>query len=295
MNNPKVALVVGIMAISIFPILIKLGLTSSLIAAFYRLGIASAVLIPYALLRKKLSIPPRNLWLPIIMSGLVFGADIAVWNLSIEKSNVAQATLIGNLAPIWVGLISFFILKISLKKSFWWGSLLAFLGMMVFMGFQTIANFNLGLGFFYALLSGIFYANYILFSKKVLSHLKVLPFMCWSMLISSIFLFFVNLFAGEKFSGFSAAGWTSLWIQGLVCQLLAWLSISYATQYMEATKISLSLLSQIVFSTFLAVVFLQEEISFQKIVGGFMILVGIGITFYDRKRMQDGRFAKRPL
>jgi hypothetical protein len=46
----------------------------------------------------------------------------------------------------------------------------------------------------------------------------------------------------EPFSGFSDLGWMVLFIQA-VCQLMAWLSISYATQHMRPTNF-LSLLGQ---------------------------------------------------
>jgi hypothetical protein len=39
----------------------------------------------------------------------------------------------------------------------------------------------------------------------------------------------------EPFFGFSDAGWFVLFIQAVVCQLTAWLSISYATQHMRTT------------------------------------------------------------
>jgi hypothetical protein len=42
-----------------------------------------------------------------------------------------------------------------------------------------------------------------------------------------------------------------LFIQA-VCQLMAWLSVSFATQHMRATRVSLSLLSQAVITSILA-------------------------------------------
>jgi hypothetical protein len=44
-------------------------------------------------------------------------------------------------------------------------------------------------------------------------------------------------------------GWFVLFIQAVVCQLMAWLSVSFATQHMRATRVSLSLLSQAVITS----------------------------------------------
>jgi len=77
--------------------------------------------------------------------------------------------------------------------------------------------------------------------------------------------------------------WLVLLIQGLVCQLLAWLLISYATKNMRATRVSVSLLGQAVLATLLAWLFLDEKITLQMILGGFFLLFGIRITFYQKQ------------
>jgi drug/metabolite transporter (DMT)-like permease len=71
-------------------------------------------------------------------------------------------------------------------------------------------------------------------------------------------------------------------LQGIICQLCAWLSISYATQHMRATRVSLSLLSQAVITSILAWLFLEEKITLQMIIGGIILLFGIRITFYNK-------------
>lgn len=156
--------------------------------------------------------------------------------------------------------------------------------MVVFVGFETVLNFNFDTAFFLGILSGIFYALYILVSKNVLQKMDVVTFMAFSMLFSSIFLFFVNLFFGESFWGFSTEAWVSLLVQGIVCQFIAWLLISFATKRMRATRVSLSLLSQAVFAALLATVFLDEKLTLTHITGGFLILSGIAVTFYEKKQ-----------
>ena len=113
MNNakPKLALALGILCISIFPILIRLQLTTGLISAFYRMFIASILLLPYVILNRKFKRPPITITLLAVVSGLVFATDIAIWNIAIQKSSATQATLLANLSPVWVGVGSFLVLK----------------------------------------------------------------------------------------------------------------------------------------------------------------------------------------
>ena len=103
----------------------------------------------------------------------------------------------------------------------------------------------------------------------------------------SLWLF--RLAVGETFHGFSNVGWFVLLVQGIVCQLLAWLLISYATKHMRATRVSVSLLGQAVFASLLAWAFLDEAISLQMIIGGFILLFGIRITFYQKRLLTRKR------
>lgn len=286
MNKPRIALFIGILCISIFPVIVKMNLTSGMVSAFYRMAIANAILFPVAFFSNKLKVENLKMLFPMLICGILFAADIAVWNIAIQNSSATQATLLTNLSPIWVGVISFAFLKYRPKKSFWLGTLIAVIGMVVFIGIETIVALKLDFAFFFGIFSGILYALYILFSKNILKKVEVITFISYSMLFSTIFLLLINLLFGVQFFGFSGIAWVSLLVQGIVCQLIAWMLISYATKNMLATRVSLSLLSQAIFAMILAAIFVNEEITAIHIVGSIIILAGIATTFYEKKEVQ---------
>lgn len=282
LTKPRLALLIGILCISIFPVIVRLNLTSGLISAFYRMAIATAIILPFALYHKKLKLENIKMLVPMMVCGILFASDIAVWNISIQNSSATQATLLTNLSPIWVGVFSLIFLKFRPRKSFWLGTLIALIGMTVFVGVDTILNLQLDFAFFLGVLSGALYALYILVSKSVLEKLEVITFITYSMIFSTVFLFIVNVAFGEQFFGFSNKAWISLFVQGIVCQLIAWLLISYSTQKMRATRVSLSLLSQAIFATILAAIFVNEKITSVQMIGSVIILAGIATTFYEK-------------
>lgn len=282
MTKPRLALFIGILCISIFPVIVRMNLTSGLISAFYRMAIATAIILPFALYKKKLKLENIKMLLPMVVCGILFASDIAVWNISIQNSSATQATLLTNLSPIWVGVFSLLFLSFRPRKSFWLGTLIALIGMTVFVGVDTILNLQLDFAFFLGILSGVLYALYILVSKSVLEKLEVITFITYSMIFSTIFLLFINFVFGEQFFGFSNKAWVSLFVQGIVCQLIAWLLISYSTQKMRATRVSLSLLSQAIFATILAAIFVNEKITGIQMIGSVIILAGIATTFYEK-------------
>ncbi|MDX1362887.1 DMT family transporter [Arenibacter latericius] len=296
MNKARIALALGIICISIFPILVKLNLTPGVVSAFYRMAIAASLILPYVLITKKLKIPSVKLLLSAMICGLVFGADVAVWNVAIQESTATQATLLTNLSPVWVGIGAFFFLKDKPTTNFWIGTVVAILGMVMLVGFNTFVNLDFDLAFCLAILSGMLYSVYMLLSKKVLNEVDVVSFLTITLVSSAIGLGIVSYLIGEPFTGFSNAGWLTLVVQGVVCQLLAWLLISYATKHMRATRVSVSLLGQAVIASILAWLLLDESISLQMVIGGFFLLFGIRITFYQkqllaRKRSVQGTFS----
>ncbi|MBW3518972.1 DMT family transporter [Flavobacterium sp. NKUCC04_CG] len=292
MNQPRLALLIGIVCISIFPVLVRLNLVPSLSSAFYRMAIASVVLVPYAVFTKQFKTYSPKLMGLMVLSGIIFGSDVAVWNIAIVGSSATQATLLTNLAPVWVGIGSYFILKIKPTTNFWWGTALALIGMVVLVGVDVFVELRFDQAFVFGVLSGVFYATYMLLSKRILEEVPVVTFMTFSLLASAVYLGIWCVIAEEPLTGFSNLGWGVLLIQGVVCQLLAWLLISFATKHMRATRVSLSLLSQALLASLLAWIFLHEEINAQMIVGGVIVLIGIGITFFDTSGSSFEKFKK---
>lgn len=277
----RFALFVGILCISIFPILIKLELSGGFIAAFYRMAIATLIIVPFTVFSKQLKIPNTKLLGLAALSGLFFASDVALWNVSIIESNATQATLLVNLAPVWVGIGSLLFLKVKPHKNFWIGVTIALVGLVIMLGVKRVSNFDFDKGFILAVVSGVFYAGYILLSKESLKQMNVLSFFAISLLSSTVFLFLVCLFTQQNFFNYGQSAWLSFLVQGIICQVLAWVLISYALKNMRATRVSLSLLSQAFFSAVFARFFLNEQITLPLIMGGLIVLAGIAFTFKE--------------
>ena len=291
-TKPRLALICGILCISIFPILVKLKLAPGLISAFYRMFFALVFLLPYVLITKNFKLPKTKFLLLAALCGVLFSSDVAVWNIAIQDSSATQASLLTNLSPVWVGIGSFLFLKSKPATNFWIGTIVSLFGMVTLVGFEFFIDLNFNQAFLFAVLSGILYSIYLLVSKNVLSEIDVLSFMTISLFASSIYLGVLCYTLNQPFAGFTDTGWFVLVLQAVICQLCAWLSISYATQHMRATRVSLSLLSQAIITSILAWLFLEEKITLQMIIGGIVLLFGIRITFYDKTISLKKLFAK---
>src|SRR5690606_33343264 len=155
-------------------------------------------------------------------------------NLSIHYSNATQATLLTNLSPVWVGIGSAVFLHERPGKQFWIGTMLALSGMVILIGPDTFTRMQFDKGFVMAVVSGLLYASYMIVSKKALNRMNIVSFMTYSMIVSSVYLLIICLLMKQPLWNFSPTIWSVLSIQGIVCQLLGWLTISYAIQKLDA-------------------------------------------------------------
>jgi len=276
--NPKVSLVIGILCISFSPIFVKLAGVSPIGAAFYRVVVAWLCLLPYCVIKKKLSINKKQLIIALT-AGIVFASDVAVWNISLLKISATVSTLIANLAPVWVGLFSFLLFKKRSGMLFWIGTVIAIVGMIILVGYEHILHLELNAGILLAVLASLFYAIYIMITKNIMAGIDVFTFMFYSMMSASIFLLIVNGFMDNNLIHLSVKVWLCFIGMGLICQLTGWLTINYSLRYLESTKVSIALLSQTVFAGLLAAFLLNEKLDANEIVGSVIVLAGIAVTF----------------
>jgi len=280
--NPKASLIIGIICISFSPIFVKLAVAPPVSSGFYRIFIAWLFLAPYCIYKGQLKIS-RNDLLIALLGGVVFGADIAVWNISLIKISATISTLIANLAPVWVGLLSFLILRKKSGVLFWTGTWIAILGMIILVGYHNILHLQFNIGLVYALIASLFYAIYIMITKNILRNISTVTFMFYNMLAASVFLLLICEYQHYEILHFSTPTWLCLVGMGLICQLAGWITINYSLNFLEATKVSIALLSQTVLAGFWAMLCLSEKLEFKEIAGSVIVLVGIAVTFFKKK------------
>ena len=280
--NPKLSLAIGIVCISFSPILVKLADASPIVCAFYRIFFAWICLLPYCLYKRNLKMARKDIMLALI-GGLVFASDIAVWNLSLKMISATVSTLLANLAPVWVGLLSYLLFGKRSGWLFWFGTFIAIAGMVVLVGYSNLIHLQLNIGIIYAVLASLFYSIYILITKDILKRIDTIPFMFYNMLAAGVFLLILTLVIDKNLFYYNVGTWVSLASMGIVCQLIGWITINYAISYLESTRVAITLLSQTVVAGILAAFMLSETLALKEIIGSVIVLVGIAITFLKPK------------
>jgi drug/metabolite transporter (DMT)-like permease len=283
--KPKLSLAIGIVCISFSPIFVKLAASPAITSGFYRIFIAWLCLLPYCIMKNKLKTTRRALIITIA-GGVVFGADIALWNISLLKISATVSTLLANLAPVWVGLMSYLFFRKKSGWLFWAGTFVAIIGMVILVGYRNVISLQFNQGILYAIAASMLYAGYIMITKGVLQHIDTLTFMFYNMLGASVFLAVIAIVRGDALAGYGAGTWGCFIGMGVLCQLIGWLTINHSLRYLESTKVSIALLGQTVIAGFLAIGLLGEVLHLKEIVGSLIVLAGIALSFLKLKKKE---------
>ena len=102
---------IGIIAVSMASILIKLCDAPALIIAAYRMAFASLMLLPFVGYQKIWKGWSRSEFKWMILSGLFLSLHFAFWIASLKYTSVASSVVLVSTHPIFVGIGSWLFLK----------------------------------------------------------------------------------------------------------------------------------------------------------------------------------------
>jgi drug/metabolite transporter (DMT)-like permease len=273
---PYVALGVGVISLGLAAIFVRWANAPGPVTSFYRLAIAVSLLTWPFYRRVKTGgrLPRRGLQIALL-GGLFFAGNLAFWASGVVLSGATNPTLLLNTAPLWVGLGALILFREHLSTTFWKGLVLALLGALVVLGFDSVRAFSFGMGTLLGLLAGIFQAGYFLVTQRGRQILDSLTYF-WLAAVSSTFgLLVVSLALRQPLTGYSTLTYLNFLALGLITQIFGHFSINYALGYLPASIVSPTLLGQPVVTAILAGPLLGERLSAWQVFGGVFVLAGV--------------------
>ena len=276
-------LIVGALCISFAPIFVRLSELPPTATAFHRMLLALPLFVLFMASerngsRKPLRSLPQGQFVWLILSGLLFAVDLAVWHWSITYTSVANATLFGNFAPIFVTLAAWLFLGEQITGQFILGMILALGGAFLLMRSSLSFGAERLWGDLLGIIMAIFYSGYIIAVKVLRSSMSTSMLMAYSTLITSIALLGMTLLAGESIIPSTLYGWLTLLGLAWISQVCGQGLIAFALAHLPASFSSVTLLVQPVAAAILAWLILHETLTGWQGLGGGMVLVGIAIA-----------------
>jgi drug/metabolite transporter (DMT)-like permease len=197
-------------------------------------------------------------------------------------TTATTATLLGNNAPVFVGLGTWLVFRRRPGSSFWIGLGLALAGCVAIVATDLFARHpsrpNHLTGDILALVASVFWAAYLLTTERVRESMDTLTFSTLAIAGSTITLLILCLALGIPLSGYPRNAWVWLIALGLFSQLAAYYCLVYALGHLPATITSVGLIAQVPLTALLAIPLLGEPITPMQLAGGALVLAGIYVV-----------------
>lgn len=276
-----VALFVGASAIGLAPIFVRLSLVGPVATGFWRVLLSAPVFL--LLMDRKLlgteaaQFTPKWKVLAITLPGIFFGIDMALWNTSVNTTSVANATLLTNISPIFVAVVSWFMFGERFTGTFIIGMIGAFAGCLLLMGNSLKFEPAHLPGDIIGAVSGIFYGSYVFSLSLMRKRFSAPHIMFYTSVASSPLLAVWAWASGQSLLPHEnlTYAWGVLFALALISHVGGQGLIAYALAHLPVTFSSVGLLLQPVVAALAAIVVFHETLGPLQLAGGLVVLAGV--------------------
>jgi drug/metabolite transporter (DMT)-like permease len=269
----------GTVGIAFAAIFVRAALPAPpVVTGFYRMLFASLVLATLVAARRGASPASRRALLQASVAGLCFGTDLALWHVGLTRTSVANATLLVNTTPLYVGVWSALVLHERLGARFLAGAALALAGAALLLGVEWRGGGSRLQGDALSLGAALFYSGYLLLMKAARREAGAAQAVLAASLAATVVLGLYALALGDPFRGFPARSWAAFAGAALVSQVGGVLAIAWALRHLPATFASVALLAQPTGTALLGWILLGEALSPLQALGGATVLAGIALA-----------------
>ena len=280
MNRHYLVLALGVISVSFAAIFIRLADAPFLVTAAFRMGLASLVIIPFALARsgKELRRMPGRTLLLALASGVFLALHFSFWIASLSYTSVATSVIMVTTTPIFVAIASYFLFHEKLSRQTGLGIAISIIGAII-IGYGDWQQGGSSLfGGMLALFGAMTVVGYLLIGRKM-RDVSLLSYISLAYGSAAVILITASLVTGHSFSGYPAVTYLWLALLALVPQIIGHSSVNWALRYISATLVTVAVLGEPVGATLLAAFILKEPPTITEIGGGLLILAGIVVAF----------------
>lgn len=274
--TPMRLLFLAIVIAGIGPVLVRESPVSPAATGFWRLAIAFPLAVWLG--RTGCMLKPRDMLLALL-SGLLLGWDLVLWNNAILLTSVMEATVLVMLFPIIVAIAEIGLFGRRLDRRLLIGGFVAFVGTVV-IAFSGRGGESSLIGDMMALAAAVFYAGSLLLSAGLVQRIDSRSVTPWVILGGALGALPFGIFE-EVIIPHDAYGWIYLAVYG-VLTFTSYALYNVALSKLPTTLVAISAYGQPVIATGLALIILAEFPSPLGLVGAVIVIAGLLIATFNR-------------
>src|SRR5262249_34378922 len=229
----------------------------------------------------------------MVFAGAVFAANISAYAWAVHLTSVANASLLSNLAPIFVSLASFLLFGERVSRGFIAAMIAAIVGVTILVGDKLGIDRGQILGDGLGVFSSLAFAGYLMAIGRLRLRQRSSTVMAASVVVTALCLLLQALATGERLLPRTIYGWADLLALALVSHALGQGLLTVALAHVSATFSAVSLLTLPVTAAFYGWVFFREPLSLNQAIGAPVVLASILAARLAMASSGRGCFARR--
>jgi drug/metabolite transporter (DMT)-like permease len=284
--SPYVVLGLAVVFVSFGAILVRLADAPSLAVAFYRVALASLLILPFAAGPARRSYPalsPRQR-LVLVGSGVALALHFATWIASLSYTSIASSVLLVNTAPLFTVVLARVFLREPAPPVLLVAIPLAFAGAaLIALGDRIESPASL-FGNALALVGAVTMAAYHVVGRGLRGALPLDAYVLgvWSTAAATLAVLVALL--GVPFAGFPASTWLAFLGLAVVPTLGGHGLVNKSLRSLPAPTVGLFLLGEPVGASILAWVLFGEVPGRWTVAGGVIVLAALALVIVRRRR-----------
>ena len=281
-----ILLVLSMFAVSTSPIIARyLNHLSPITIGLWRMMIAAFIMSIYGYYKYSFQpINPDNK-LKVIIAGILLGIHFALFYgaIALMPDNIANATVFGTMAPLFVLFIEIYFGK-PISKKLIFGLLIVLLGSLIMFIFDFSIDNNLTFGNILAIACSICFAFVFILSDQVRKTDSSFNFSKNVFIYASITLFLIAIVRGIPFLSITFNDFIFLFILGLVPTIIGHSVLYYLVNYLRPTIVaSIPLGEPFIATIFAWILFENQALNEYILFGGITTLLGLFIIIQNKK------------
>ncbi len=254
------------------PLLVRNSPVDAASTAFWRMTVGAPIALWLA--RREPALPVRaKAW--ALLSGLLLGGDLVVWNHAVLTTTILEATLLVMVYPLLVAAGGWLLWRERISARLGLGGIIAFAGLVVMTlgpsGGQSSLQGNL-----YALLAALFYTGCLLITGRLCRVHSTVAVTAWTFVGASLGALPAALFEA-RLQPADAAGWAYLVVYGGVT-LLGYLLINRSLGKLPTNLVAVLGYGLPVVATTLAVPLMGEIPTAGDLAGAAIVIAGLTLA-----------------
>ncbi len=279
--NPHFSLIIAIVATSFASIFIKLCGAPALVIAFFRLALASVILLPFVYFKYfdefKSLLSLKRLF-PAAGAGLFLALHFILWISSLDYTPIANSVIFISTQPIFALILArlFFNEKPIFKMYI--AILFAVAGCVFISGGDFHVSGAYIKGDLLAIGGAMFGACYLLTGKWARQKTHIVPYVFVIYAIGAVFIGLIMIVKKLPFSGYANTDYLLFLVLALFPTLIGHSMYNYAVKYLKAISVNMVTVVEPVIASVLAYFIFSEIPEGYFYPGGIFLLTGVYLS-----------------